>query len=77
MPDLAAVTYLAITAKTDCESHMICILVPFSRETEDPTNPEVYFHFKEDQGWTNYGAEFVIEETPFADASLTFVPFTP
>ena len=77
MPDLAAVTYPAITENPDYESQMICILVPFSHETEDPTNPEIYFHFEEDQGWTNYGAEFVIEETPFADASLMFFPFTP
>ena len=47
---------------------MYCILVQFSHEADDPTNPVVYFHFEEDQDWTNHGAQFVMEETPFADA---------
>ena len=55
---------------------MYCISVQFSHEAEDSTNPVVYFHFEEDQGWTNHGAQFVMEETPFADVSLRLCPLS-
>ena len=44
--------------------------VQFSHEAHDPTNPVVYFHFDEDQGWTNHGAQIVMEQTPFARVSF-------
>ena len=46
---------------------LFTVTVKFSHEADDPTNPVVYLHFEEDQGWTNHGAQFVMEETPFAD----------
>ena len=49
--------------------YLIIISVQFFHETEDPTNPVVYFHFETDQGWINHGAQFVIEEMPFAEVS--------
>ena len=49
--------------------YLIMISVQFFHETEDPTNPVVYFHFEEDQGWTNHGAQFVMGEIPFAEVS--------
>ena len=49
-------------------SLFICsVSVQFSHEADDPTNPVVYFHFEKDQGWTNHGAQFVMEEMPFVD----------
>ena len=49
-------------------SLFICsVSVQFSHEADDPTNPVVYFHFETDQGWTNHGAQFVMEEMPFSD----------
>ena len=39
--------------------------VKFSHQNYDPTNPVVYFHFEEDQGWTNHGAQIMTEATPF------------
>ena len=39
-------------------------------EVKGPTNPVVYFHFEEDQGWTNHRAQFVMEDTPFAPVSM-------
>ena len=44
-----------------------------SSVVQPPAPPVIYIHFEEDQGWTNHGVDFVMEETPFASVSLMIV----